>query len=189
MTWSSSLELDGALGVRPFAVLLLSAGGRWFPTDRAHMSFIERPSRSVFIGRSAASFALRPPLEWRRRPVADVQSGFWDSLLRTIRTAPRPLMSRRQRGRDCLGLFLSQACRHPTDGCAPCGLDAPHGPPAPRNRFRFRSAPGFLGNDRDDSAQSAAAGSNSTLPALQRFEEADAWLVQAGRAGVDQLPV
>lgn len=58
-----------------------------FPSSRAHMSFIEHPSRSFFIGRSAASFVLKPPLELEARPVADVQSGFWDLALRTVRTA------------------------------------------------------------------------------------------------------
>lgn len=95
---------------------------------------IERPSRSVFIGRSAASFALRPPLELEARPIADVQSGFWDLALRAIRTALQRWLAAAWRGRDCLGLFLSQACRHPTDGCAHAD-STPHGPSTPGNRL------------------------------------------------------
>jgi hypothetical protein len=167
--WSRSLDLDGAPGVRPFAVLLLPAGGRTFPSGRAHMSLIERPSRSVFIGRSAASFALRPPLELE----ATADRG---RSIRLLGFAPAGNPYRAAAFACCrLGAIetalgfssLRLADIQRTD--VPHAGSTSHGPPAPKNRFRFLSAPGFVGNDRDDSAQTAAAGYISTLPALQRF--------------------
>lgn len=80
---------DSAHGIRPFAVLLLPAGGRTSPSGRAHVPLLPSDSPAGIWpgGRSPLSGNL--DRKWQSATGRErLRTGFWASIPRAIRTGP-----------------------------------------------------------------------------------------------------
>jgi len=162
--WPGLAAMAALLGFLPFAVLLLPAGLGTSPSLTPHLPFPERPSRSIFIGRSAAfGMSTRP---WRSR----------NGRSRTFSAAPGicprgqsvPVGACRA-GRDCLGLHvLFQAFGRVQTRC--CGL----WPANSRQPPETTSSPYPLVGLRQQQVRycdkAIVAGASLSSPSLQRFE-------------------